>query len=295
MFAIVSRSAQADGLSERYRAESASGQWPGLFPFFGPLLIFVVLKLFNQAFPSENYRMAWSPTIFLNLVLLVYFGAYVLGWKRGFPRWWFAYPVTLALITLLLQNTAIPGVSIFGFRSYPQAWGWRAWLPFTFATLLAVLISLPSNPYRSLWQGIWHDPTRLAFALYAFLPLWSLLVFDEGEDSVTTPAVIISFVIYLAGAFFYLRTPNYRSRILILFFTAILTNFLQFLVTSLFWNGWQSFGLDPSIKWWEHIAGVTTSLTAITIALLGPAVILELVRVLRQRKMSNPDLPTGSQ
>ena len=290
MFDQYSYSEHTELAAERHKPESVFGQWFGMVPFAIPILLFLVMNLFLLFSPTAFYRNEWFPSLLINIVLLVYLVAYVIGWKQGFPRWWFAYPATMVMLTLLMKNASSPGVSILGFRSEDAVWGWRAWVPLIIATFIAVAISFSTDTYRKLWQGIWHDPTRLSFLFYGTLPFWSVMIFDEVADKVTTPVMLISFVLFFLGAFFYLRTTQYWMRILFLFGTAFITFLLQFVVLGIYWTGRQEFWMDLTTNWKEQITGATFGLFMLTMALLFPAMVLEISRIFTRRNRINPNL-----
>jgi len=290
MFDKYFHSEKIELATERHKPESALGQWLGLFPFILPLLLFLVMNLVLLISPAAFFRYEWFSSILVSTILLVYLVAYVVGWKQGFPRWWFAYPATLVMASLLMENASSPGVSILGFRSENAVWGWKAWLPLIVSTFIAVAISFSTGTYRKLWQGIWHDPTRLSFLFYGVLPFWSVMIFDEVADKVTTPVMLISFVLFFVGAFFYLRTSQYWLRIFFLFGTAFLTSLLQFVVIGIYWTGRQEFWMNVTTNWREQITGATFGLFALTIVLLFPAMMLEILRIINRRSKINPNI-----
>ena len=287
MFAQYSQSNKTVIAEERNQPESIFGQWFGMVPFILPILLFLVMNLFLFFSPTAFFVNEWFSALLQNSVLLVYLFAYVIGWKQGFPRWWYAYPATMVMTTLIMQNSSSPGVSILGFRSENATWGWRAWVPLIVATFIAVAISSSADTYRKFWQGIWHNPTRLSFLFYGTLPFWSVMIFDEVADKVTTPVMLISFVLFFVGAFFYLRTNQYWLRIIFLFGTAFLTSLLQFVVLGIYWTGRQEFLMNVTTNWKEQITGATFGLFMLTIGLLFPAMLLEISRIFTRRNRIN--------
>ncbi|MRS05025.1 hypothetical protein EG832_17695 [bacterium] len=289
MFDQYSHSDKTEIAEERNQPESVFGQRVGMLPFIIPILLFLVMNLFLLISPTTFYTNEWFSSLLISTILLVYLVAYVIGWKQGFPRWWYAYPATLVMTTLLMQNATSPGVAILGFRSDDAVWGWRAWVPLIIATFLAVAISSSSGTYRKLWQGIWHDPTRLSFLFYGTLPFWSVMIFDEVADKVTTPVMLISFMLFFVGAFFYLRTNQYWLRVAFLFGTAFITFLLQFVVLGIYWTGRQEFWLNITTNWKEQISGATFGLFMLTLVLLFPAMLLEISRIFSRRNRINPN------
>ena len=289
MFDQYNHSEKTELAAERNKPESVFGQWIGLVPFILPILLFLVMNLVLLISPTAFFVNEWFSSLLLNSILLVYLVAYVIGWKKGFPRWWYAYPATLVMTTLLMQNASSPGMSILGFRSDDAVWGWRAWVPLLLATFIAVAISSSADTYRKLWRGIWHDPTRLSFLFYGTLPFWSVMIFDEVADKVTTPVMLISFVLFFVGAFFYLRTNQYWLRIFFLFGTAFITSLMQFVVLGIYWSGRQEFWMNVTTNWKEQVTGATFGLFMLTIVLLFPAMLLEISRIFTRRNRINPN------
>lgn len=291
MFDQYKQPNQSDGLAELYAPETVPGQWLGLFPFFVPMLLYIIMKLSFLISPTLFYSNEWLSSILLNLVLLVYLVVYVFGWKKGFPRWWFSYPIAMILFSTIMENAFSPGVWILGFRSEDAVWGWRAWIPLIVTTLLAVLISPFPGTYRKLWQGIWHDPSRLSFLFYGALPFWSIFIFDEVADKVTTPVLGVSFILFFFGAFFYLRAKLPWHRIGFLFGTAFLTSLMQYVVLGIYWIGREEFWMTVPVSWKEQITGTTYGLYMLTMVLLAPALLVEVGKIIRRRNKINPNRP----
>ena len=172
MFDQYSNSSDTKGLSERFSTESKSGQWLGLFPLYGLQSFFLILMLQGRLFPSSNSENIWLPSTIFFLVMIVFLVAYVIGWKEGFPRWWFGFPLCLILISTFLQQSEGPDGVILA---------WRAWIPFGLATFIAVLISLFPSRYHKLRQGIWQDQVPgalLGLSLLTFAMLMPVMILE---------------------------------------------------------------------------------------------------------------------
>ncbi|PKN84959.1 MAG: hypothetical protein CVU46_12660 [Chloroflexi bacterium HGW-Chloroflexi-8] len=285
MFDQYSNSSDTKGLSERFSTESKSGQWLGLFPLYGLQSFFLILMLQGRLFPSSNSENIWLPSTIFFLVMIVFLVAYVIGWKQGFPRWWFGFPLCLILISTFLQQSEGPDGAILA---------WRAWIPFGLATFIAVLISLSPSRYHKLRQGIWQDPSRLVYAVYTLLPIWSILIMDEMSDSVSEPLLALSFVLFFLGGLFYFRSDDFWRRVLVLFGTAFLTSVMQYIFIVIYWTGKTPLTFGGPIRWQDQVPGALLGLSMLTFAMLMPVIILEYARLIRNRKRFDANLFNGT-
>ncbi len=211
---------------------------------------------------------------------------YVAGWVRGFPRWWWSFPLILIIFSILVQNSVTDETWFFGMQSSTRLWGWMARIPLAAATLLALLISFFTRPYSSLLQGIWQDPTRLAFGLYSILPYFTIMYFDETRGYFSTPFLIVSFIVFLASAWFYLRSANPTSRLLILLGSAIGMITINLTAITIYWNGRMEAWMTTPARWQDSVYAGMMIILLMAILLVLPVIVVELAR--RVRSLQSP-------
>ena len=127
------------------------------------------------------------------------------GVMKGFPRWSYAY-LGLSLWFGWIYN---------GQLYYGVFYKWWVWLPTVAAILLGLLLARSVEPLTRLFQGVWHDWTRLSFALYAFaLPMLTVIFFDGDWGINQLYMLVFDTLLLAAGAVFFLRSRTILGRVL---------------------------------------------------------------------------------
>lgn len=154
------------------------------------------------------------------------------GWVKGFPRWSYAYGgLVLAVTSLLLANNLdlwifnrydmwvmlfrrLPGLADVVF--YLMFDKYNMWVLFLAMAVIALLLSRLWRPLRPLYQGVWHDWTRLSFGVYGVMPLMLVIAFDDVTPTFRAPYLVASTVVLTAGALAYVRSARTSQRTLAL-------------------------------------------------------------------------------
>jgi len=155
-----------------------------------------------------------------------------MGWVKGFPRWSYPYGgFVLAVISLLLESNLhrwifnrydtwvmffrrLPGLADVVF--YLMFGRYNVWLLFLAMAVMALLLSRLWRPLRPLYQGTWHDWTRLSFGFYGVMPLVLVIAFDDVIPTFRAPYLVASMLILAAGAVAYVRSAGVWQRTLAL-------------------------------------------------------------------------------
>jgi hypothetical protein len=162
----------------------------------------------------------------------------VIGWVRGFPRWCYPYIIYALLFAAYTTNASTPGLNFFGIPLFGrELWGWRAFVPVGTAALLALVITRFSlKTVARFFLGIWRDWTRLAFGFYGLLPFGVMASFDEVENAFEFPYMLLSLVLLVGGALFYMRTQGEIKPFLGLVVAAAITAFIVLTAGSVYWQ-----------------------------------------------------------
>lgn len=182
----------------------------GIFPFvlFG---LSYVLKGVNYHAPLAWLGRGTSGIhgylgfIVLGLVLI----GLGIGWAQRFPRWSYAYLGVTVASSVLLADTATPGLRLFGYTFGREQWGWRAWLPLLALIGIMLLRTRSLQPVRQLFVGMWQDWTQLSFFLYGALT-WLIIGVSYDNKSWYNNTIYLPLnmflltLVFTGGAFFYM-------------------------------------------------------------------------------------------
>jgi hypothetical protein len=186
------------------------------------------------------------PLWFAIAFVLVFWGSglslFVIGFKKGAPRWFMPYlGVPLPVISLIAFN-AIVNPEWRGFPFLEESswfvkqfvhqgilWGWLL-----LSILLIYLLTRIIPHLRSFHQKLRSDWTLLCFLLYGATPLVIVLSFEEFKRE--EPFLLLSFLALASGGWLYLRSRT------------------------------------PLKKFWSLLAGLTL---AMSIAVLGQTLLYE--------------------
>lgn len=220
--------------------EQKPGQWGetalGMLPFvlIGLATIFYVAPV---DLSSMDVMMILGAIFSLGGYLVILYGL-LRGWLLGFPAWVYPYLIYAILYALILSNASTPGLVIAGIPLFgSKLWGWRAFVPLGFVTLLALILSRP--PWVDLvrlGKGIWNDWTRLSFGLYGLLPLAIMVSMDEVERSFRFPPTLLAVVLMIIGALGYMRLGKTWQRLAALLVCAALSVGMMMAAGDYFWQ-----------------------------------------------------------
>jgi hypothetical protein len=243
-------------------------------PFAGVPILLSLLMLTSDWLQLKETALNLIRNILANLIILWYFGVFIIGWVKGFPRWWYPYSIFLILTSLLLQNASTPGLWFFGLSQNKQIWGWRAWVPLGSSIVIALLLTRSFKPFKKMAQTIWVDPSRLAFAVFGLMPMLSILTYDEVKENYQVPYLIISLLLYSIGTLIYMRTDQPWQRLLAIHSTAIIGGLFNRIALMIYWQ--------------DSVANTVLFIIYLTLFILGPVLIIELIRKLINAKPVNP-------
>ena len=283
-------SIQADSNAVRHLPDKWGAVLVGLVPFAGIALMVLLFMLVSKAFQSNQQLLNLSRNILANIIIFWYLGVFIIGWIKGFPRWWYPYSLSLILISFFMQHASTPGLWLFGLVPENQVWGLRAWLPLGCAIFLALLLTRSFKPFIEMSKSIWIDPSRLAFAVYSLLPFLYVVMYDEVKDNYQLPFLIISLVILSLGTILYMRAKNNWQRLSSLYGSAIITALLNSIALMFYWDGRLEPWMSSPLSWQDQVSGSLMLLVFVSLFILGPALSIEFIRIWKNYKPINPTM-----
>lgn len=156
------------------------------------------------------------PLWFAIAFVLVFWGSglslFVIGLKKGAPRWFMPYlGVPLPIISLIVFNTLI-SPEWHGFPFLREAsWfvrqffhGGVLWIWLLLLVLLIFLLTKLIPRFRSFHQRLQADWTLLCFLLYGSMPFVIVISFEEFK--IEEPYVLLAFLSLALGGWLYLRS-----------------------------------------------------------------------------------------
>ena len=189
---------------------SRTETWAALAPFlfFGGIPVVLGWLQFSGVMPL------WLAIAFV----LVFWGSglslFVIGFKKGAPRWFMPYlGVPLPIISLLVFNTLVnPEWHGFPFLR-ESSWFIKQvfhqgvlWIWLLLSILLILLLTRLVPRLRSFHQRLRADWTLLPFILYGATPLVIVFSFEEFKNE--EPFLLLSFLALAGGGWFYLRNSS---------------------------------------------------------------------------------------
>ena len=213
--------------------ETAS--WFGTIAATGLFLVIGIVLILGEI-PHE-WRLDQSALgyLFLTFLLLPAIG-YAVGWIYSFPRWSYPYVSLMLLFSLFMMRAATPGMRIFGYTfESNEPWGWRAWIPFLSATLVALLVTRSLRPLGRFFTNIWQDWTLLVFAMYGFMPVLIFISFDEMDRLYSLYFMVLLTLSMCATALVYMRSRSLSRRALTLAIGTLLTVGITSVATTAYW------------------------------------------------------------
>lgn len=164
--------------------------------------------------------------------------ALLVGWLKGFPRWSYPYLAYAFFFALYISFAATPGFSLFGMMMWDrEMWGWRAFVPLAVILAIALLSGRAARrALRGMLGDIWHDWSRIAYAIYGLLPLIIPILQDETGREYRLPVTVIASAIMLLGAALYLGLASPRLRDALMLAGAYLCILAASLGSNLYWE-----------------------------------------------------------
>ncbi len=271
-----------------YTRESWWATIIALIPFAGIPLIASLFMLVSGYLNFSEGAQRVIKNLFANMIILWYFGAFIIGWIKKFPRWWYPYSIFLVLASLFFQNTATPDLWLFGLTSGTQVWGWRAWVPLGGSIVLALLLTRSFTPFKHMAQRLWVDPSHLAFAVFGLLPIFSIILYDEVDANYPVPFLIISLILYAISSIFYMRAQRPWLRLFLIYSSAMMGALLNSIALMIYWNGRLEPWMKAPMRWQDQIEGTIMLMIYLTIIILGPVLLIEIIRKIINAKPVNP-------
>jgi hypothetical protein len=150
----------------------------------------------------------------------------LLGVVKGFPRWSYAYLGMSLYFGWYYGNGSFSGV-------HYDSW---AWLPLFAVIILGLALARSLQPLVRLLKGGWNDWTRLSFALYAFVPMLTVVFFDDDWEAIQLSGLFVDTVLLAAGAVAFLRARTVRVRVLSLLAAVLIVIVKAFALGGWFWQ-----------------------------------------------------------
>ena len=227
------------------RDSASRTSWPASLAGAALFLLWGLVAIGGEL-PHEWAVPTWIHTLIRILSIGVLFFppiALCFGWIKGFPRWSYPYVGHMSVYSLYMTSVATPGLKLFGYPVFGgDLWGWRAWIPLSIVTLIALLVTRSLRPLLRLVTNIWQDWTLLTFGMFGILPLLVAISFDEVDRLYSLYFMAILAVLMTGTALLYLRSRGQRSRILALLFGIVPTIAITVVAPTLYWqrHGWVS-------------------------------------------------------
>jgi hypothetical protein len=141
-------------------------------------------------------------------------GLFLLGTKKGLPRWFLPYMgLPLPIVSLLIFNALLdpkwPGFNVpwlmGSFLMEGLLWGWMV-LMVTIFLLIAAWVP----KFRPFYLRLRGDWTLLSFLIYGAAPLTLFITFNEYKN--VEPFYFLSLFMLALGGWFYLRNDEPLKR-----------------------------------------------------------------------------------
>jgi len=201
--------------------------------------------------------------------LVFFFFAFVWGWIKGFPRWWFAFPGLLIIISAWM--TSMPADNLLFFHNAQGLLGLWAWAPLVIATV--VLLFINPESLGQLLRMIWQDWTLLSFTLYGALAWLSWVFFDENMSPLVPACLAVTELLLALGALAYMRAGRVSTRFLSLLVGMALAWLPVTYANAIYWNGLQAPWMGFPKEWAGVVANLLRSLGILALILLVPALL----------------------
>jgi hypothetical protein len=221
---MTGKSASRFDFAQGSRTEILAALAP--FLFFGGIPVVLGWLQFSGVMPL------WFAIAFV----LVFWGSglslFVIGFKKGAPRWFMPYlGLPLPIISLLVFNTLVNPE----WRGFPflreSSWFIKQvfhqgvlWIWLLLSILLILLLTRLVPRLRSFHQRLRSDWTLLCFLLYGAMPFMIVLSFEEFKRE--EPYLLLSFMTLALGGWLYLRNSSSWNKFWSLLFGMTLAMFI---------------------------------------------------------------------
>jgi hypothetical protein len=180
----------------------------------------------------------------LNAVL--FFGGLAYGWYRSFPRW--SYPYIGLILTISLYLFIMRG-GVFEFF---------LWVFMVAMVVLAAVLMDAAGPFVQFAKSVWRDWSLLSFAVFGFLPLWMVGMFDDVNLDYKIPYFLLFSCFMIAGAAGYMVCETKIIRFGILLFATLAVIGGTAYGNALYWDGrlehWMNAPADGTQTAWRILA-----------------------------------------
>lgn len=161
----------------------------------------------------------WTVPLWMQVAFVILFwssvlGLFLLGTKKGLPRWFLPYiGLPLPIASLLIFNAVLdpkwPGFNapwlVGSFLMEGLLWGWMILIV---AVLLLIAACVPR--FRPFYLRLRDDWTLLSFLIYGAAPLTLFITFNEYKN--VEPFYFLSLLMLALGGWFYLRNEEPLKR-----------------------------------------------------------------------------------
>ena len=214
---------------------------------------------------EERFHLFWIASLVACPVF--FFFAFVWGWIKGFPRWWFVLPGLLVIISAWM--TGMPADNLLFFHNAQGLLGLWAWAPLAIVTV--VLLFINPESLGQLLRIIWQDWTLLSFTLYGVLAWLTWAFFDENMSPLVPAGLAITELLLAVGALAYMRAGRSSTRFLSLLVGMALAWLPVTYVNAIYWNGLQAPWMGFPKEWAGAVTNMLRSLGILALILLLPA------------------------
>jgi hypothetical protein len=245
------------------------GTLVGLIPFLYVTLWSIVLELLASPPPPWQLIAYVGPLIAGYALLLAGLG---LGWARGFPRWSYAYLLSVPLFSLYVAFAASSAILPYAYLlCLPLL---SALVPLAVMAIAVLVVTRSRPPLAPLFTNVWRDWTRLSFALYGLVPMLLWFAFDEVEDRSALPFILALMLILAGGALAYLRSARLWQRAIALLVSTALARAMATAGTRIYWNAHpQPWMAARPVRWYSILRVSSTGVTLLLAFLFAPALL----------------------
>lgn len=225
------------------------------FVTFGLGSIFAELP-HGWVLPAEYHDL--SNYLFLITIAYVPIG-FCVGWIKGFPRWSYPYVGMFLLISLYMVAQPAPG-----FMSGEDLLGWRSWIPLGIVAIISLLITRSLNPLKDFFTNISQDWTLLTFGMFGFLPLMTVVIYDEMDRLYSLIFMMILTAIMVGTVIAYMSGSDQKARVKVMVIGSFLTIAIAVAGPSWYWYDRMEANFWPTL-----IAGILLYIIMLLPALIG--------------------------
>ena len=206
-----------------------------------------------------------------------------MGWVKGFPRWSYPYVGLVLAFTLYWTDVSTPELRLLNYTfGRGEAWGLRAWIPFSAVAAIALVFTRSLRPLLRLLTGVWRDWTRLSFALYGAMPLLVWVSFDEVDRSFQFPYLLAAMLLLAGGAVAYMRAARSQGRALALLVGLAPAWVVTTVGVATYWHGRRDFWMRAPGNGYEMALTMLVALGVLAGLIFAPA----MLGLLRRRAAS---------